>query len=140
MFLIGIVGFFASCGNPTKTNQENEPDSLLKARVAVVAQKLPHAEGSLAMVKCEYDGKAVNISLKVNEGYDELMDREMLKWLPAMKLNDIHTLDTLMIRRLVELNQPLTYSVYSSKDSLINKFSLSAAKLKGRAGSYGMLK
>ena len=82
----------------------------------------------------------MNISLKVKEGCDELMDREMLKWLPAMKLNDIHTLDTLMIKRLVELNQPLTYSVYSSKDSLINKFSLSAAKLKGRAGSYGMLK
>lgn len=140
LFLIGIVGFFASCGKSTKSNQENEPDSLLNVRAAVVSQRLPHEEGSLTMVKCEYDGKTVNISLKVKEGCDELMDREMLKWLPAMKLNDIHTLDTLMIKRLVELNQPLTYSVYSSKDSLINKFSLSAAKLKGRAGSYGMLK
>ena len=64
LFLIGIVGFFASCGKSTKYDQENEPDSLLNVRAAVVSQRLPHEEGSLTMVKCEYDGKTVKISIR----------------------------------------------------------------------------
>lgn len=63
---------------------------------------------------------------------------EILKWLPALKLNQISQLDTLMIRRLIELNQPLTYSVYK-EDSVVKKFANTAIQLKGRAASYGML-
>lgn len=63
---------------------------------------------------------------------------ENLKWLPALKLNQISQLDTLMIRRLIELNQPLTYSVYK-EDSVVKKFANTAILLKRRAASYGMI-
>lgn len=63
---------------------------------------------------------------------------EILKWLPALKLNQISQLDTLMIRRLIELNQPLTYSVYK-EDSVVKKFANTAILLKRRAASYDMI-
>ena len=94
---------------------------MLNARVSVFSKKLPLEEGAFTMEKCTYDGKTVNIVLRANEGYDDATNPEILKWLPALKLN-----------------QPLTYSVYKG-DSLVKKFANTAIQLKGRAASYGML-
>ena len=65
---------------------------------------------------------------------DKAGDAEMLKWLPSMMLNDLHLLDTVMIKRLVELNQPLTYEIYEKKGiQPVKKFALTPQKMKGRA-------
>ena len=136
--VLGFLGIITSCGNSTKQNEESTIDSVLNARVSVFSKKLPLEEGAFTMEKCTYDGKTVNIILRANEGYDDATIPEILKWLPALKLNQISQLDTLMIRRLIELNQPLTYSVYKG-DSLVKKFANTAIQLKGRAASYGML-
>lgn len=111
---------------------------MLNARVSVFSNKLPLEEGAFTMEKCTYDGKTVNIILRANEGYDDATNPEIIKWLPALKLDQISQLDTLISRRLIELNQPLTYSVYKG-DSLVKKFANTAIQLKGRAASYGML-
>ena len=142
VLLMAVVGLFVSCGNSVKQEKkEVEVDSLLSARATVFSGKLPREDGAFVMEKCAYDGKTVNITLRLRAGCEEMLSPETLKWLPAMELNEIHTLDTMMIKRLVELNQPLTYSVYASKgDSLIKKFVCTSSQLKGRAGSYGMLK
>lgn len=142
ILLIAVVGLFVSCSNSAK--QESKavvPDSLLSARASCFSGKLPREDGAFVMEKCAYDGKTVNITLRLREGCEEFLNPESLKWLPAMELNEIHTLDTLMIKRLVELDQHLAYSVYTSKgDSLIKRFVFTTNQLKGRAESYGLLK
>ena len=136
--VLGFLGIITSCGNSTKQNEESTIDSVLNARVSVFSKKLPLEEGAFTMEKCTYDGKTVNIVLRANEGYDDATNPEIIKWLPALKLDQISQLDTLISRRLIELNQPLTYSVYKG-DSLVKKFANTAIQLKGRAASYGML-
>ena len=136
--VLGFLGIITSCGNSTKQNEESTIDSVLNARVSVFSKKLPYEEGAFTMEKCTYDGKTVNIVLRANEGYDDATNPEILKWLPALKLNQISQLDTLMIRRLIELNQPLTYSVYKG-DSLVKQFANTAIQLIGCVESYGML-
>ena len=136
--VLGFLGIITSCGNSTKQNEESTIDSVLNARVSVFSKKLPYEEGAFTMEKCTYDGKTVNIILRANEGYDDATNPEIIKWLPALKLDQISQLDTLISRRLIELNQPLTYSVYKG-DSLVKKFANTAIQLKGRAASYGML-
>ena len=79
------------------------------------------------------------LKLRALDDDPELFNPNMLKWLPAMQLCNIHELDTLMIKRLVELNQPLTYELYQNNDStLVKKFILSAKQLKDRAKGSGM--
>ena len=136
--VLGFLGIITSCGNSTKQNEESTIDSVLNARVSVFSKKLPYEEGAFTMEKCTYDGKTVNIVLRANEGYDDATNPEIIKWLPALKLDQISQLDTLISRRLIELNQPLTYSVYKG-DSLVKKFANTTIQLKGRAASYGML-
>lgn len=136
--VLGFLGIITSCGNSTRQNEESTIDSVLNARVSVFSKKLPLEEGAFTMEKCTYDGKTVNIILRANEGYDDATNPEIIKWLPALKLDQISQLDTLISRRLIELNQPLTYSVYKG-DSLVKKFANTAIQLKGRAASYGML-
>ena len=136
--VLGFLGIITSCGNSTKQNEESTIDSVLNARVSVFSKKLPLEEGAFTMEKCTYDGKTVNIILRTNEGYDDSTYHQIIKWLPALKLDQISQLDTLISRRLIELNQPLTYSVYKG-DSLVKKFANTAIQLKGRAASYGML-
>ena len=116
--VLGFLGIITSCGNSTKQNEESTIDSVLNARVSVFSKKLPYEEGAFTMEKCTYDGKTVNIVLRANEGYDDATNPEIIKWLPALKLDQISQLDTLISRRLIELNQPLTYSVYKG-DSLV---------------------
>ena len=86
------------------------------------------------MEKCTYDGKTVILTLRAQTDDPQMTDAEMLKWLPSMMLNDLHLLDTVMIKCLVELNQPLTYEIYEKKGiQPVKKFALTPQKMKGRA-------
>ena len=134
-----------SCNNNANSNSEkSEPeapqlDSIMISRVEVVKAKLPIEQGRIGIEECNYDGKTVALKLRALDDDPELFNPDMLKWLPAIFLNNIHELDTLMIKRLVELNQPLTYELYQNNDStLVKKFILSAEQLKDRAKGSNM--
>ena len=132
-----------SCNN-NANNEKSEPeapqlDSIMISRVEVVKAKLPIEQGRIGIEECNYDGKTVALKLRALDDDPELLNPNMLKWLPAIFLNNIHELDTLMIKRLVELNQPLTYELYQNNDStLVKKFILSAKQLKDRAKGSNM--
>lgn len=125
-----------SCGKNQKsaTDDAQQPDSAIVTRVEMLASQLPKEYGAFSMEKCTYDGKTVILILRAQTDDPQMTNPEMLKWLPSMMLNDLHLLDTMMIKRLVELNQPLTYEIYEKKGiQPVKKFALTPQKMKGRA-------
>ena len=144
LYLAFAAVLLISCNN-NANSEKSEPeapqlDSIMISRVEVVKAKLPIEQGRFGIEECNYDGKTVALKLRALDDDPELFNPNMLKWLPAMQLCNIHELDTLMIKRLVELNQPLTYELYQNNDStLVKKFILSAKQLKDRAKGSNML-
>ena len=143
LYLAFAAVLLISCNN-NANSEKSEPeapqlDSIMISRVEVVKAKLPIEQGRFGIEECNYDGKTVALKLRALDDDPELFNPNMLKWLPAMQLCNIHELDTLMIKRLVELNQSLTYELYQNNDStLVKKFILSAKQLKDRAKGSGM--
>ena len=143
LYLAFAAVLLISCNN-NANSEKSEPeapqlDSIMISRVEVVKAKLPIEQGRIGIEECNYDGKTVALKLRALDDDPELFNPNMLKWLPAMQLCNIHELDTLMIKRLVELNQPLTYELYQNNDStLVKKFILSAEQLKDRAKGSNM--
>lgn len=143
LYLAFAAVLLISCNN-NANSEKSEPeapqlDSIMISRVEVVKAKLPIEQGRFGIEECNYDGKTVALKLRALDDDPELFNPNMLKWLPAMQLCNIHELDTLMIKRLVELNQPLTYELYQNNDStLVKKFILSAKQLKDRAKGSNM--
>lgn len=132
---------YVSCDNNQKRTADvaTQFDSIMVSRVELLKEKLPKQNGALGIEECKYNGKTVVLKMRILADNPDLSSPDVLKWLPAMMLNDIHQLDTLMIKRLVELNQPLTYEVYEKNDTvLVKKFALSPDKLKGRATATKM--
>ncbi len=131
-----LVLLCAGCGKNQKSVSDDaqQTDSVIATRVETFASQLPKEYGAFGMEKCVYDGKTVILTLRALTDDPQLTDAEMLKWLPSMMLNDLHLLDTMMIKRLVELNQPLTYEIYDMKGTQpVKKFALTPQKMKGRA-------
>lgn len=133
-----------SCGNNQKNESEASSeapqiDSVITSRVEVVKAKLPILDGRLGIEECKYDGKTVVLRVRALDDDPKLISAEMVKWIPAMMLNKINEIDTLMIKRLVEMNQPLTYELYDNANKvLVKKFSLTAKDLKSRAEGTNM--
>ncbi|MGM9869149.1 MAG: hypothetical protein ACI30R_05940 [Sodaliphilus sp.] len=145
LYLAFAAVLLISCNNNGNSNSEkSEPeapqlDSTIISRVEVVKAKLPIEQGRFAIEECNYDGKTVALKLRALDDDPELVNPDMLHWLPTIMLNNIHQLDTLMIKRLVELNQPLTYNLYQNNDStFVKKFTLPPTQLKSRAKGSNM--
>jgi len=141
LFVASLSFVMAGCkGIGKQSADDSQPDSVLTACAKAYNSRLPKEDGVFVLEKCEYDGKAVTISMRTTKSEYDITDPENMKWLPAMKLNEICTLDKKMIARLVQLNQPLQYAVYTDKEQKPYKtFALTAHAMKGRAASYGML-
>lgn len=144
LFSAIVAVMLMSCSNTQSQKNEAEPaapqlDSIMVSRVEVVKAKLPISDGCIGIEDCVYDGKTVVLRMRFQFDDPNLSSPEMVKWIPSMMLSNIHLLDTPMIKRLVELNQPLTYELYESNDSvLVKKFALSATQLNERAQGSNM--
>ena len=138
LFFVLFVILILSCDNSSKggTAASQQYDKIMVSRVETFNLSLPKQNGALETEDCMYDGKNVVLKLRI---VMEFTSTDILKWLPSMMLNDIHLLDTVMIKRLVELNQPLTYEVYDKNGKVqLTRFQLTPKKLKARANYMKM--